>query len=463
MVALQSLGTWTGAPGTLVCWQPTPATRDAVTAAPFVPTPPSRQQEQHLRAYRHFADTGVPMARLITLAWDEPGQCDLTAMTEAITAHLRRHDTYRSRFSFDDQDRAVRHHLQDPETLAVEPVTVGLRDAAAWRAHVEATPGPLTWDCFTFGVIQREDHFTVFAGIDHVHADVSLVMLLFHELHSTYTALAVGNPVPALPEVGSYLDYCRRQEAALSELTADSPAIRAWSAFLESNGGGLPRLPLGLGDLPDCPTDVVVFPLLDAVASAKFEKACAAVGARTLGGLLACAALAESTLTGATRYAVITPTTTRATPAEQVTSGWFASVVPILLTHTDVPFEQLARAAQSAFDDGLPLAQVPIERVLELAEPPIPPATSVVPMLSYLDTELPPMDPSVIAGWDNHNGRLLLNRGASQQIGLWVTRTPDGMLLSVAYPEDPAERQALDTYTGALIATVARVAEEASG
>ena len=34
-----------------------------------------------------------------------------------------------------------------------------------------ATPSPLQWDCFRFGVIQRADHFTFYVSIDHLHAD----------------------------------------------------------------------------------------------------------------------------------------------------------------------------------------------------------------------------------------------------------------------------------------------------
>ena len=399
------------------------------------------------------------MARLITLVWDVPGHCDLSAMTQAITAHLRRQDTYGSRFAFDERDRPVRHQVEDRTALEVEPVVLGTLDAAAWRARVESIPGPLDWDCFGFGVIQRADHFTVWASVDHLHADGSSVMLLYRELHDTYTSLRSGGGAPPLPDAGSYLDFCRRQAVEVSAFRRDSSPVRAWLSFLARNGGALPHFPLDLGGRQEAGmTDVATAPLLDATASGRFEAACAAAGARPLGGLLACAALTERALTGSRSYAVITPTTTRSFPADNSTSGWFTGVVPILLEDTAARFDVLARAAQTVYAEGVPLARVPIERVLELAGPPVAPVVSGIPMLSYLDTSLLPMDADVMIRWERHRGRLLLNRGAAHQVGLWVTRTPSGMTLSVAVPDNAVARDSIARYTSTLRAIVAQVA-----
>ncbi|HSA41858.1 MAG TPA: acyltransferase, partial [Mycobacterium sp.] len=100
MVAITAIGDWTGEPGELISWHPSPASRARLAAAPVSPIPVSYQQEQHLRAFRSHTARGTEMARLNTPAWDLPGHCDVRAMTHVINAYLRRHDTYHSWFEF---------------------------------------------------------------------------------------------------------------------------------------------------------------------------------------------------------------------------------------------------------------------------------------------------------------------------------------------------------------------------
>lgn len=459
MVDVQPISSWAGAAGEVVCWLPTPASRAAMAAAPLSAIPPSRQQEQHLRAYRRFRAAGMPMARVITVLWEEPGRCDLPAMTRAITGHLRRHDTYRSWFAFDEQDRAVRHHARHPADVEVEPMALGHMDAALWRDRMDATPGPLTWDCFSFGVVQHEERFTVFAGIDHVHADAWLVPLLFRELHGAYAASDSDDVLAHLPQAGSYLDYCRQQDSILAALGPDSPPVRAWLEFFEANGGALPRFPLDIGEDPGgCLSHITTFRLLDTAGSRRFEAACAAVGARPLGGLLACAALTQHALIGQGPFAVVTPTTTRTTPADHATSGWFTGVVPIQLHTTAGSFWSLAPAAQAAFAANLPLARVPVERVAELASPPLALPGPGGAMLSYMDADLPPMDAVASAELHRRHGRLLLNRGAADQVALNFTRSAEGLTLAAAIPDNPAARSSITRYVRTFAGIIERVA-----
>lgn len=464
MAEPRPLAGWAGEPGDVVVWRPTDATRAAVAGAPASDIPPSRQQEQHLRAYRRYHRRGLPMARIITLAWDEPGTCNLPAMTAAITAHLRRHDTYSSRFCFDERDRVTRHQLREPALIDLEPVPSGRCGAAQWHALVEAIPGPLEWDCFGFGIVQHADHFTVFAGIDHLHVDVLVVDLLFRDVHETYTALTTGDTPPTPPTAAAgYQEFCRRQQQELSTLTATSPEVCTWLDFLKRNEGRLPRFPLPLGPDPEgCLSEMVTMPLLDADRTRRFNDRCRAASARPLAGLLACAALTEHALTGATVYCTVTPTTTRR-PTDEGTAGWFTGVVPIVLPDTSTGFRELAREAQSAFEAALPLAQVPVESVLELAQAAYAADGCGGQMLSYLDTEQWPMDAATSAAWRRHNGRLMLNRGAAHQIGFWITRTPHGMSLSATFPDDAIARESMTQYTRTLATTVARVADGTLG
>ena len=462
MVALTAIDDWADVPGSLVTWSPSPGCLAKVAQAPVSDVPASYQQEQHIRTYRHHQANGLEMARLLIPAWNIPGRCDIRAMTFVINSYLRRHDTYHSWFEFDDSDRVVRHAIANPADIGFVATRHGEMAAAQWRDQIHQTPSPLQWDCFRFGVIQRADHFTFFASIDHVHADAMFVVGLFAEMHMNYLALAEGGAPIRLPEAGRYLDYCVRQRSYTSGLTLDSPDVVEWIDFLKRNKGTLPKFPLSLGD-PDIPCmgDLITVTLMDAHDSDRFEAVCAQAGVRYIGGVFACAAMAERELTGSDTYNVITPTTTRSTPAEFMTTGWFTGIVPISVPVEGVLFAGVAQAAQKAFDEGLYLANVPIERVLELAEalPGIRPPGPGVPMLSYLDIGLPPLNPVVMAQWQDQNGTLFVDLGAANQIGMWVSRNDTGTTITVAYPDNAIARESVAQYVDQMKMFFLRAAE----
>jgi len=450
----------------VVTWEPTPACRAALDAAPPSDVPPSFQQEQHLRSYREHTNAGLDMERLLILGWDVPGRCDVRAMTHVINSHLRRHDTYASRFEFDADDRAVRTAVADRTTIAFEPTDAGRMEPEQWRAQVLAVPGPLQWDCFRFTVVQFPDYFSVYASIDHLHLDALFVVLLFVELQHAYAALADGGAPIRLPEAGSYLDYCRRQRTFAARLTLTDPEVRGWLDFLMANDGTLPHFPLPLGEPGEpCLGDLVTVRLMDAGDTDRFESACAAAGTRFLGGVLACAAMTEHEVAGTESYSVITPTTTRTMPADFTTTGWFTGVVPISVPVAGRSFAEIAVEAQRCFDRGLPLAHVPVELVFTLAasEPGIHPPAPGVPMLSYLDTGLAPLNPTILAEWRERRGRLYLNRGAAKQIGMWVTRSDTGTTLTVAFPDNAEAVESVARYTRGMVEACRRVAATTTG
>lgn len=449
MVALTAINDWVGAPGSVVSWGPAPASAERVRQAPRSPVPPSYQQEQHIRAYRRHSTDGLDMARLMIPSWNIPGRCDIRAMTFVINAYLRRHDTYHSWFDFDDSDQVVRHAVTDPTDISMAATRHGEMNSAKWQALAMDVPGPLDWDCFRFGIIQRADHFTFYASVDHLHADAMFVVALFVEIHSNYAAVVEGGVPVRFPESGRYLDYCVRQREYTAGLTLESPEVGEWLGYLRKNGGSLPKFPMPLGD-PNVPYagELNKVTLMDVHESERFEAFCTSAGARFIGGAFACAALAERELAGIDTYNVITPTTTRRTPGEFATTGWFTGVVPISIPVAGMSFAEVARAAQEAFDAHMRLAQVPIERVLELAKsvPDIRPAGPGVPMLSFFDSGLPPLDPVVMGQWYAHDGTLYGGVGAASQIGMWVNRGLEGTTISVAYPDNPVARESATQY-----------------
>ena len=67
---------------------------------------------------------------------------------------------------------------------------------------VLSTPDPVQWDCFRFGIIQREDHFSLFAIVDHLHCDPMLLPGCTSRCVMNYNALLRGNALVPLPPTG---------------------------------------------------------------------------------------------------------------------------------------------------------------------------------------------------------------------------------------------------------------------
>lgn len=459
MVALKAIRDWLQVPGALISWGPSPASLEAAEQAPSSSVPASYQQAQHLRSYVELDAQGVNFARLVVPAFDVPGRCDVRTMSHVINTHLRRHDTYRNWFDYRNEQDIVRHTIADSSDIKFVPTKHGEQTVAELREHILATPDPLQWDCFRFGVIQRPDHFTFYASVDHLHMDPVLVTVVFVEIYLMYCTLVDGRKPGPLPDTGSYDDYCLRQREYTSALTADSPEVRTWIEFAENNGGTLPRFPLPLDDPSATPAGTLrTVQLMDAAQTDRFESACNAAGARFSGGIWACAALATHDLTGQDTYCVVTPTDTRTSAAEMVTSGWFTGLIPVSIPVTPHSFAETARAAQESFDAGSQVADVPFERVLELA-PWLDRPGPGVQMLSFLDTGVPPLSPAIMAQIAAMNGGVFGDDGYSTQLNMWVTRQADETTLTVLFPDNPVAQDSVSRFISALTSVYCRVAE----
>lgn len=452
MADLRPLEDWSGPPASLTLWEPSAASVELARSAPPSPVPPSFEQEQHLRAYRACEQRNEGMARLLVVVWEEAGRCDLRVMGHVITAHLRRHDTYHSRFE-ESGAGFVRHVIAAPERLVMEPRALGEVDMTGWQGHVAATPAPVQWDCFRFGVLQRAGGFTCFASIDHLHADSTVIAILMEEIRGAYRAAIDGQTPQRQAQAGRYLDYCAGQRARAAGLTLSHPDVAGWVDFLHRNGGRMPPFPLPLGAPEDrCLAEHRNVDILDAAGAAAFEAVCQGTGARMIGGLMACAALTERKLAGTLRYAVVTPTTTRKAVDAVRTTGWCMGVVPVDFDSTGEEFATLAPAAQRVFDGRAALAQVPVERVIELAAglETIRPAATGGVMLSFMDTALPPLGAHIARDWDRAKGRVYINQGMSAQVALWFFRTGQGLTLTAAYPANATARASMQAYIEAL-------------
>lgn len=460
-IRIGSLGDWTPSEGSVISWHPTAAALQKAREAPVSTVPVSYMQGQHLRNYHERTAAGLDFSRQIIATCEVPGQCDISAMDHAVNAYLRRHDTFRSWFEPAENGQFVRHTLADPADIEFTPIDHGAMTVDEIRAHLVAIPNPLEWGCFTFGIVRNDDHFTFFVAMDHVHGDATLIGTTMLEANGMYAALSGGGEPLALPEAGSFNDFCARERQYASTLTLDSPQVRAWVDFAENNNGGFPEFPLPLGD-PSEPSgsELISEFLMDPGQTERFESACTAVGARFIGGLFACFALVEHEFTGALTYYGLTPRDTRRTTDNFMTQGWFTGLVPITVPIAAASFADAAWAAQASFDSGLDLSKVPYYRVLELA-PWLNWPEPNFPVSNFLHGGAAPLNAVLAAadlGYANNLG-IYSDGRYSYQLTIYVFRYGEGTAMAIMYPDNPVAQKSVTRYMEAMKSVCARVAD----
>lgn len=457
MVAIGAINNWQPGRGPVTTWTASAASRELMARADHDPLPPTFQQAHHLRT-AHFARTlGRKVPRLIMAAWDVDGWCDVAAMTEAINAHIRRHDTYHSAFdvSGDDAEVITRRTIDDPDLIEFLPTAMGFMDDDQIRAHaLTATPGTLDWDCFTFGVVQKADHFTVFANIDHLHTDGNSSVQVYRDIHLTYQALVYDVPNP-LPPTAGYRDFSARQSLLVESLTPDSRPVKDWADFAREADGRWPRFPLDLGDTSTtCAGRAITVELLNAAETEAFDAACRAAGARFSGGVIACAALADHQFTGTDTFHTFSPSDTRAGDAQGMSVGWYASVFPVSLSIESRDFAQMAREAQKSFDANRNLSAIPFQRVLDLtSQDELEAARSSRPsmMVSLFDFR-------GLADANADRLGLYIDDLSHGGINMWVTRNVDQTIVTVSFPDTPEGRHSVHHYIAVLRSVFAEAA-----
>lgn len=441
---------WDPGPGSVVTWEPTPGSIANARLAPISPVPPSFMQAGHLRGYVEFRERGLDYSRTVMGSWDVSGRCDIRAMTYVLNAHFRRHATYHSWFEYKEAKHIVRHTIQDPRDIQFVAKEYGVMTQLKWRDHVLATPDPLQWDCFRCGIIQHEHSFTLYAVVDHLHCDPMLLAGFYVEILMNYNALLEGKGPAVLPPAASYDDFCLRESQYVSRMTLESPEVRKWIEFAEANGGTLPDFPLPLGE-QSMPSGggVQMMRLLGPEQTALFEAVCQQAGVRFSGGLFACSALALYELTGAETYYGLTPIDKRKGPADFMTVGWFTGVVPFTVPVDPNSFEATARAAQASFDANMDLANLPYDRVLELApwlRRPGPQFT----MINYMDAGLPPFSAIVANALKGVKAAALTDGRNPAFMYSTVFRLFDEVSIMVSYPNNPIAQESVRRYMEAM-------------
>lgn len=459
-ITVGALAEWTLTPGAVISWQPTAAAAEKARQAPVSSVPVSYMQGQHLRNYCERTDPGLHFSRQIIASCDVPGRCDIAAMDQALNAYLRRHDTFRSWFERTGAGEFVRHAITDPADIEFAPIDHGHMTADEIRAHVVAIPNPLEWACFTFGVIQCENHFTFFAAMDHVHGDATLIGTTMLEANGMYTAFSGGGSSLTLPDAGSFDDFCVREREYTAALSVDSPGVRAWIDFAENNSHGFPEFPLPLGDPAESTrSEMSSEVLMDAAQTERFDAACTAAGARFVGGAFACLALVEHEFTGAVTYYGLTPRDSRSAADNFMTQGWFTGLIPITVPIAAASFAEAAWAAQTSFDSSLDMAKVPYYRVLELA-PWLNWPRPNFPVSNFLHGGAAPLNAILAAadlGLANNIG-IYPDGRYSYQLTNYIFRYGEGTVMAIMHPDNPIAEKSATRYMEAMRSVCVRVA-----
>lgn len=447
-ITVGPLDEWALKPGSVTSWHPTPAAAEIARKAPVSTVPISYMQGQHLRNYCERTAAGLNFSRQIIASCEVAGQCDIAAMDHAVNAYLRRHDTFRSWFEHAGDGEFIRHAIEDPVDIEFVPTDHGSMTIDEIQAHVVAIPSPLEWACFTFGVIQNDDYFTFFAAMDHVHGDATLIGTTMLEANGMYSALSGGGEALTLPDAGSFDDFCIRERERTADLTVDSPEVRAWIDFAENSGGGFPEFPLPLGDpMQSTSSDMTSLLLMSPAQTERFDAACAAAGARFVGGLFACLAQVEHELTGALTYHGLTPRDSRAATDNFMTQGWFTGLIPITVPIGAASFNDAAWSAQNSFDSNLNMAKVPYYRVLELA-PWLNWPKPNFPVSNFFHGGAAPLN-AVLAAADMglaNNIGIYPDGRFSYQLTIYIFRYGEGTAMAIMHPDNAVARKSVARY-----------------
>ncbi|WP_019925209.1 condensation domain-containing protein [Nocardia sp. BMG111209] len=464
MVAFGLIDEWDPAPGRLTGWVASPESAARARLAPVHPAPPSHQQEQYLRLAAQHAAAEFRYSGLCLVTAEIPtGDLDRAAMTRAVNAFLLRHDTFRTWFRL-GSGGALERHLVPESDVDFVPVEYGwVDDPATVRDHVQkTTPGPFDWDCFTFGVIEREGSTTLYLAVDHLHTDGFGQYLSGFDLALLYAHEVWDETPETLHPAARYVDYCTAERAYTDRMSLTSPGVRKWLELIRGNGGTLPSFPLDLGRRTDIYNRSAhrTVTLFDEDTAARFERRCRANGAEFVGGVFAAVALAEREIADSDYYFGMTPVTTRSTAAERASVGWYVTLLPVAFPlGLSTSFDRIVKRAQHAYENGLRLTTTSFQRVVEL----LPADTDLdlnpgwaCPMISYVDArELPGNE-----FFDMASCGLYTNRAASEQVLIWINRLATGTTLSVIHPDTPVAHDSVARYVTRLEAVFAAAARE---
>lgn len=190
---------------------------------------------------------------------------------------------------------------------------------------------------------------------------------------------------------------------------------------------------------------------MNSAQTERFEAACAAAGARFVGGLFACLAQVEHELTGALTYYGLTPRDSRAATDNFMTQGWFTGLIPITVPIGAASFAEAAWSAQASFDSNLNMAKVPYYRVLELT-PWLDWPRPNFPVSNFFHAGAAPLN-TVLAVADMglaDNIGIYPDGRFSYQLTNYIFRYGEGTVMAIMHPDNAVARKSVGRYMKAM-------------
>jgi mycolipenoyl-CoA---2-(long-chain-fatty acyl)-trehalose mycolipenoyltransferase / long-chain-acyl-CoA---trehalose acyltransferase len=447
--------------GTVTEFAITADTAAAAAAAPADPTPLSYNQLVHVHTAIAQAALGTPSAPYIGLTFDVPGAVDLEALRRAFTGLIHRHDALRSGFRTNGLD--VERFTLPTEQVALEVGSpVEFTDIEALHDHLGtrfvASTNPLNWPQYVMGVVARPTRSTIFFATDHTTSDGYSLSVAQWELQARYEAELAGTTVE-LPPVGSYADYATTERARGELIAPDEEIVQRWREFVRHCGGTGPTFAVDLGVEIGTTYQQVIHErqLLNAEDAAKFEKLVKSSGGGFFSGLLAAMAIVTQELTGNTEFRSVTPFHTRHDASWMAALGWFITVAPLEFSlQGALSFSEVLRTAHAAFRASIPAAQYPAARVVQLlADEFTPTRRDLFSMVSYIDYR---KMPGAERYSENNALTIGANTEATDDTHVWVSRTTDGLFITLRHPETATSDKLVTEYTTLISALVSEVA-----
>lgn len=425
------------APGGLVEWSPSTVGGFAHWENDTRST--SHNHEVHLRAaLEHRWNTGREGGREswlgLAIEFDEP--MSVPAIRTALTRWIDRHEVLRSHVVV--KHAGLQRLTTPPGTVKLKMGRVGWYGEAGplldqLAGSFDRATAPLQWPAYLFATVARERTFTLLFAGDHSLLDGYSLILAQHELTELYHA-ARERREPQLTPVGSYVDFSAQERRSADLVDADHPAVRAWADYLDANDRRMPRFDLadpdhGAPDVePAPPQSSVTLELLDDDAANRFTAVCVAAGGSLFAGIVAALAVAYRERGGGDVFRCITPRHTRTEGPWLGALGWFVSVTPVVVDSSGTAsFTALVERATRALRTTRVAADVPLLRVTELLGYGGAPSFVV----SFIDTRHAPDAEAADAG----GARVLRSHNySSDEVYIWVNRTPSGVRISARFP-----------------------------
>ncbi|MGW4482179.1 condensation domain-containing protein [Rhodococcus triatomae] len=432
-------------PGTLTEWIPT-APCDGANPWFVDARPSSFVQESRLR--EAHTDPWTGRESWLGTAFEIAGPLDAEAFGRALNTWIDRHEGLRSHAGLTPGAGDLRRRTVAPGRVRVDSQKHGYRTSAAENcAHLQALfdgcTAPTSWPAFAFATVEPPDRdraFTVYFAADHALVDGFSIVLVAQEIDALYRAERDGAD-PALFPVGSYLDFSAHERTRVGELSTDHPAVALWRGVLDRGHGQLPAFPLDLGELPEQPSAQRGLSawVLDRDDADAFAVVCRKIGHGFFAGTLACMSVVGAELAGADRFDAVTPMHTRDAPGWSGSIGWFVGISPISFGVRGAgSFSDLVRRASVQVTAAKPASQVPFEWVCDaLGASPLPRF-----VVSYMDLRFVP----AATEWPDRNARALRSKQYTNDVHIWVNRTPQGVNIAARFPATESATAAVHRY-----------------